>query len=639
MKKIILFVLSVALFCSCSNFSPKTVEDATSAQVSRVEPLSWWVGMRTPLQLMIQGKDISTYDLSIEGGSGVSVSKITKAESPNYVFADIKISANAKAGIYYLVFSKNGESFKYPYEIHSRKENSASRESFTTKDMIYLIMPDRFANGDPSNDSTENTDEKADRSAFFGRHGGDIRGIMDHLDYIAELGATAIWTTPMLEDNAPDGSYHGYAASDYYHIDSRFGNNELYREFVDQAHKKDLKVIMDIVTNHCGTEHWWMNDLPFADWVHQWPEYTGSNCCFSTAMDFNASQKDLYNMESGWFVPSMVDMNLDNPFVLKYFQQWAIWWIEYAGLDGLRVDTYPYNERYPMSMWCAAVRNEYPYINIVGECWTSSIPQLAYWQGDNNNKDGFNSNLPSIMDFPLLDAICAGMNEDRVNWNTGMVRIYDCLAHDFVYHDMSKMMIFPGNHDTERIADILGKDPRKVKMVMAMMATMRGIPQIFAGDEQMFVSKDRSQGHGGLRVDFPGGWEGDAIDLFTEQGRAAMTVNTDGQTVPQGLAADMFDYVSRLFQWRKTSSAVHNGKTMQFLRRGNTYAYFRYNDMETVFVFINRTPETVKIPWSYYDEVNSSLGTGIDVITGESVTLDDNTEVAPMTALIVDFRK
>ena len=639
MKKIILFVLSVAAFCSCANFSPETVADATSVQVSRVEPLSWWVGMRTPLQLMIQGKDISTYDLSIEGGSGVSVNKITKAESPNYVFADIKISANAKAGIYYLVFSKNGESFKYPYEIHSRKENSASRESFTTKDMIYLIMPDRFANGDPSNDSTENTDEKADRSAFFGRHGGDIRGIMDHLDYIADLGATAIWTTPMLEDNAPDGSYHGYAASDYYHIDSRFGNNELYREFVDQAHKKELKVIMDIVTNHCGTEHWWMNDLPFADWVHQWPEYTGSNCCFSTAMDFNASQKDLYNMESGWFVPSMVDMNLDNPFVLKYFQQWAIWWIEYAGLDGLRVDTYPYNERYPMSMWCAAVRNEYPYINIVGECWTSSIPQLAYWQGDNNNKDGFNSNLPSIMDFPLLDAICAGMNEDRVNWNTGMVRIYDCLAHDFVYHDMSKMMIFPGNHDTERIADILGKDPRKVKMVMAMMATMRGIPQIFAGDEQMFVSKDRSQGHGGLRADFPGGWESDATDRFTEQGRAAMTVNTDGQIVPQGLAADMFDYVSRLFQWRKTSSAVHNGKTMQFLRRENTYAYFRYNDMETVFVFINRTPEAVKIPWSYYDEVNAGLDTGVDVITGETVTLDDNTEVAPMTALIVDFRK
>ena len=639
MKKIILFVLSVAAFCSCANFSPETVEDATSVQVSRVEPLSWWIGMRTPLQLMIQGKDISTYDLRIEGGSGVSVNKITKAESPNYVFADIKISANAKAGIYYLVFSKNGESFKYPYEIHSRKENSASRESFTTKDMIYLIMPDRFANGDPSNDSTENTDEKADRSAFFGRHGGDIRGIMDHLDYIADLGATAIWTTPMLKDNAPDGSYHGYAASDYYHIDSRFGNNELYREFVDQAHKKDLKVIMDIVTNHCGTEHWWMNDLPFADWIHQWPEYTGSNCCFSTAMDFNASQKDLYNMESGWFVPSMVDMNLDNPFVLKYFQQWAIWWIEYAGLDGLRVDTYPYNERYPMSRWCAAVRNEYPYINIVGECWTSSIPQLAYWQGDNNNKDGFNSNLPSIMDFPLLDAICAGMNEDRVNWNTGMVRIYDCLAHDFVYHDMSKMMIFPGNHDTERIADILGKDPRKVKMVMAMMATMRGIPQIFAGDEQMFVSKDRSQGHGGLRVDFPGGWEGDAIDRFTEHGRAAMNVNTDGQTVPQGLAADMFDYVSRLFQWRKTSSAVHNGKTMQFLRRENTYAFFRYNDMETVFVFINRTPETVKIPWSYYDEVNAGLDTGVDVITGETVTLDDNTEVAPMTALIVDFRK
>ncbi|MGM9762638.1 MAG: glycoside hydrolase family 13 protein [Candidatus Cryptobacteroides sp.] len=638
MKRVIMILACMATLCACSNFAPESVADATAAQVTRVEPLSWWVGMRTPLQLMVYGKDISTYELSLEGGSGVSIKNVTPGDSPNYLFVDVRISANAKAGTYYLVFSKDGESFKYPYEIHSRAEGSASRESFTTSDMIYLIMPDRFANGDASNDSTDCTDEKVDRSAFFGRHGGDIRGIMNHLDYISDLGATAIWCTPLLEDNAPDGSYHGYACSDYYHIDPRFGSNELYREYVDAAHGKGLKVIMDIVTNHCGTEHWWMNDLPFKDWIHIWPEYTGSNCCFSTNMDFNASQKDQYNMESGWFVPSMPDMNLNNPFVLKYFQQWAVWWIEYAGLDGLRVDTYPYNEREPMSQWCASVRNEYPNINIVGECWTSSIPQLAYWQGDNDNWDGFNSNLPSIMDFPLLDAISAGFNEEEVNWNHGMVRIYDCVGHDFVYHDMSKMMIFPGNHDTERIADVLGKDPRKVKMAMALMATMRGIPQIFAGDEQMFVSKDRSQGHGGLRVDFPGGWEGDALDQFTAEGRAAMTVNTDGQAVAQGLAADMYDYVSRLFQWRKTSLAVQKGRTMHFLTRDNTYAFFRYNDLDKVFVYVNNTSEPKNIPWSYYDEMNEGLGEGLNVVTGEKITLSDATVVPAKTALVVDYR-
>ena len=556
MKKILIATAIIAL-AACSgkpSFDPASVADATQDQVTRVEPLSWWVGMKTDLQLLVNGKGISEYDVAIEGGKGVSVEKITKAESPNYLFVDVNVAPTAQPGTYYIVFSKDGQSFKYPYEIAAREAGSAERKSFTTADMVYLIMPDRFANGDASNDSTDDTTEDANRANGNGRHGGDIQGVIDHLDYISELGATYIWTTPFLEDNDPQGSYHGYAVSDYYHIDSRFGSNELYKTLVEKAREKGLGIIMDIVPNHCSYVHWWMNDLPFQDWIHQFPEYTGTNVAFSTNMDPNASQKDLYIQESGWFVPTMVDMNLDNPFVLQYFIQWGVWWIEYSGLNGFRVDTYPYNEKEPAAEWCKAIMNEYPNFNIVGECWTSSIPQLAYWQGGNANKDGFDSHLPSIMDFPLHDAMREALAEDEGGWGMGMTKVYDILSHDFVYHDLSKMLIFPGNHDTARIGDVVRKDPRALKIAMTMMATMRGIPQIFAGDELMFVSSkpDNIGDHSGLRVDFPGGWEGDAIDLFTAEGREAQTHNTDGLEVPKGQAADLYNYVSRLFQWRKT---------------------------------------------------------------------------------------
>ena len=643
MKRIV-YLAAAMLMAACAGnerFDPESVADASAQQLTRVEPLSWWTGMKTPLQLMVQGQDISSFDVTIEGGKGVSVVKVHKAESPNYLFVDVQLDRNAAPGTYYIVFSKDGQSFKYPYEISARKKGSAERRSFTTADMIYLIMPDRFANGDPSNDSVDSMAEKVNRDHRSGRHGGDIQGVIDHLDYINELGATFIWTTPFLADNARRGSYHGYAASDYYHIDPRFGSNELYRSLVEKADEKGIGVIMDIVPNHCGTEHWWMEDLPFQDWIHQFDTYTGTNVAFSTNMDPNASSKDLYIQESGWFVPSMVDMNLDNPFVLKYFIQWGIWWIEYAGLDGFRVDTYPYNEKQPAADWCEAIINEYPNFNIVGECWTSSIPQLAYWQGGNANKDGFDSHLPSIMDFPLHDAIRAALSENRPGWGRGMTRIYDILSHDFVYHDLSKMLIFPGNHDTARLGDVLGKNPEKVKMALAMMATMRGIPQIFAGDELMFVSNNlqHADDHGGLRVDFPGGWPGDETDLFTAAGREAQTHNTDGLEVPKGQAADLFDYVSRLFQWRKTKDVIHNGKTLHFMTRDNTYAYFRYDEDEVVFVYVNNSNEPKNIPWSYYSEISEGLEGGADVLSGEPCEISDETVAGPQSVLIVEYKK
>ena len=610
---------------SSSSFDPASVADA-AGEVTRVEPLSWWTGMNTPLQLLIGGENISEYTLSIEGGKGVSVKAIHDADNPNFIFADVEIADNATPGTYYLVFTHGDKQFKYAYNIEQRREGSAERTSFTTADVIYLLMPDRFANGDPSNDSTECTTEKAARDEFFGRHGGDLQGKIDHLDYIASLGATTIWPTPLLLDNEPRETYHGYACADYYHIDPRFGSNELYREFVAKAHEKDLKVIMDVVTNHCGVAHWWMTDMPFEDWVHVFPEYTGTNVCFSTNMDPNASNYDLNLQESGWFVPSMPDMNLNNPFVLQYFKQWAVWWIEYANLDGFRVDTYPYNEKEPMSEWCASVRAEYPSINIVGECWTSSIPQLAYWQGDNANRDGFNSNLPAVMDFPLQEAICHALSCDNPGWGQGMTRVYDCLSHDFVYHDLSNMMIFAGNHDMNRIGDTIGKNPKRAKLAMTLMATMRGIPQIFYGDEMMFCSKDLSQGHGGLRVDFPGGWQEDKVNLFSSEGRT-------------GLHKELFDYSQRLLQWRKGKEVIHNGQTMHFMTRDNTYAYFRYNDEEAVFVYINNSGETKRIPWSNYAEIAASLHDGVDVLSGEPTTVSDTTEVGAHEALVVEFKR
>lgn len=621
MRRLFSVVMLLAVAMSATAAKPKF-------EIKHVEPLSWWVGMTTPLQIMVNGEGVSAYDVTIlPEKQGVEVTKVHKADSPNYIFVDVAIAKDAKADVYRLCFSDGKRKYEYEYVIAERRADSKYRESFTNADLVYLIMPDRFANGNPENDSTDDTAEKAQRSHPGRRHGGDLEGMMAHLDYIADLGATAIWSTPLLLDNENGASYHGYSCSDYYLIDPRFGSNELFKEYVEECHKRDLKVIMDIVPNHSSTTHWWYADQPFADWTHQWDKYTQSNWTFSTNMDFNASKSDLYQMESGWFDRSMADMNLDNPYLLHYFKQWAVWWVEYADLDGFRVDTYPYNEKVPMSEWCKAVMAEYPNFNIVGEVWTSSIPQLAYWQGDNANKDGFNSNLKSIMDFPLHDAMRAAMTEagSNVAWGQGMTRVYDVLSHDFVYHDLSNMMIMAANHDTDRIGDVCEGDSRKMKIVHTLLATLRGMPQILYGDELMFRSTDRSKGHPTLRVDFPGGWDGDAQNLFDKAQHS-------------GAQKDVYDYTRAIMNWRKTKDVIHSGKTMHFIDRDNTYAYFRYDDNDVVFVYINNTDSVREIPWARYAEIAEGLTEGRDVITGEMVTMS-GAKVAPMSALVVEFQR
>ena len=621
-------------------------------EINHVEPPSWWTGMKLPLQLLINGPDISSYEVGIKGAPGVKVTAVHKAESPNYVFVDVEIAPDAKPGTYDLTFTKDGTTFDYPYEINALREGSSDRESFTTADLIYLIMPDRFANGDPTNDSTDDTTEKANRNSLGGRHGGDIQGIIDHLYYISDLGVTAIWNTPLLLDNDPRGSYHGYAASDYYKIDPRFGDNALFKEFVEKAHEKDLKVIMDIVTNHSGTKtYWWADDLPFQDWIHQFPEYTGSNHAFSSLYDPHGSQHDIMLAESGWFTPGMADMNLDNPFLLQYFKQWGIWWIEFADLDGFRVDTYPYNEKVPMSQWNKAITDEYPNFNIVGETWINNTPAIAYWQKDNNNHDGFNSQLPSVMDFPLLHAANAafgapkgdypenGQPQRRGRRNNGARGLYDVIAQDYLYPDLDNVLIFTSNHDTDRVGDIVGKDPDRFKAMMALFLTARGIPQIFSGDEMMFSSADFKTGHPGLRVDFPGGWEGDTFDFFTDEGRAAADTDFNGEPIEKGLRKELYDYSRNLMQWRKNADVIHNGKTLHFIPTNEGYGYFRYNDNEKVFVFINTSDtETINVPWSNYAEITEGLGEGRNVITGETVIISDETQVAPFETLIIEYK-
>ena len=641
----------VALSCGNMN-DTHNIPEATSNEITRVEPPSWWIGMKTRLQLMVQGKDISGYQVSIEGYNGVKVKEVHKADNPDFIFIDIDVSTTARPGTFHLIFSKGKEQFKYAYTLSERSKGSESRTSFNNSDLIYLINPDRFANGDPTNDSTSATTEPSNRKAPFGRHGGDIQGIIDHLDYIAGLGATAIWPTPLLEDNLKEESYHGYACTDYYRIDPRFGTNELYREMVSKAHEKGLKVILDVVTNHCGIDHWWMKDMPFKDWVNMHDEYVGTSHRFSVLTDPYGSQHDREIMSRGWFVPSMPDMNLDNPFVLSYFEQWAAWWIEYAGLDGLRVDTYPYNAKEAMSEWCASVRREYPGMNIVGECWDHSPAAIAYWQTGNGNKDGFDTNLPTVMDFPLFEAMCRSLGVGPRGTLGDITDVYDSLSGDYAYANPFNLLIFFANHDCLRFGDIVRRNPDKMKIAYSILATIRGIPQIFYGDEMMFANGTQHKSDGILRMDFPGGWEGDKVNLFTAEGRAAAEANhvalaADSTTFNAtksardtifSNAASLHDYASRLFNWRKGKTVIHTGKTLEFLPKDNTYAYFRYNESEAVFVFINNSAEDRKIPWGDYAEIASKLpSAGTNVMTGETITIGPDTKVPPTSALLVEY--
>ncbi|MGM9810811.1 MAG: alpha-amylase family glycosyl hydrolase [Paludibacteraceae bacterium] len=612
------FLLIISLLAMSMVMNAKLV-------IQRIEPLCWWTEMNTPLTLLFQGEDLADAQVTVQEVVGNKVMRGQclglvptaqhNAESPNYLFVDMDVK---QAGTYRITLTKNKKKATWTYTINTRREGSRMRQSFTSADVVYLIMSDRFVDGDESNNNLPQMAEKTDKSNIHGRFGGDIAGIISRFDHISKLGATAIWPTPLLEDNEAAWSYHGYACSDYYHIDPRYGSNELYRDMVEQAHQKGIKVLMDMVPNHCGSTHWWMKDLPYHDWINQFDEFTNTNNVFSANYDINASEYDRRLNNHGWFDKPMPDMNLENPDLLKYFQQWAIWWIEYANLDGLRVDTYPYIEPVPGSKWLKAIREEYPNINIVGECWTRPASAVAYWQSGVKNYNGFDSNLPTVMDFPVEESIRQALETDGKEWGTGMARVYDAMAQDYLYADVNKLFMFLGNHDMDRFADIVkDNDLRRVKLGYVLLATMRGIPQVFAGDEYAMRSADRSIGHSALRMPLPLG-----KDVTPEQ-------------------QEMFDFQSRLFQWRKGEPVIHTGRTMHFLGRDNTYAFFRYNESEAVFVFVNASEEERTVPTAHYAEILGKYNpVGKEILSGEEIDLSrKDITVAPLSALVVKLGK
>ena len=552
------------------------------------------------------------------------------------------MSPKAAPGTYTLVFHNGKDEIRYPYEIAAREKGSAQRESYTTADLIYLIVPDRFANGDPSDDETPDTRDLCDRTRPNARHGGDIQGILNHLDYLEDLGVTALWSTPLLEDNDARVSYHGYACSDYYRIDPRFGDNGRYRELVTAAHGHGIKILMDAVTNHCGLEHWWMKDLPFKDWVHVHETYRGTNHTMSLALDPHASEADLTQMEEGWFVPSMPDMNLDNPFVLKYFQQWAIWWTAWSGLDGFRVDTWFYNEKEPMNRWAHALREEFPWMNIVGEVWSLQPDYVAYWQEGHPNADGFGSALPTVMDFPLMDAInraLAAPEGDHGLKGTGNLQaVYDALAHDFNYADPERMLIFFSNHDTPRLADVCGGDPRRMKLAFTLLATLRGIPQLCYGEEWMLRTGTARRDDGRMRLDLFADAEGAGT---ADRGGERIGTPGTAATLSPGLAPDtsVFEYARTLLRWRKETPVLHHGKTLHFLPRDNSYAYFRYDDRSVVMVFLNLSDKAVDLPWERFKEITGGLGSGRDVLSGAAVTPGETITAGPCASRVLEFKR
>ena len=597
---------------------------STFAQINRVEPPFWYTGMNwSSVQIMFYGKNIGQYDVSVS--NNVVVENIKKTENPNYVFITID-TKNIPAQDLVFTFKNGKKSFTKNYSIKTRRENSKFRKSYDSSDMIYLIMSDRFANGNPNNDTTKETFEKGDRNKPGGRHGGDIEGIIKNLDYIKELGATAVWPTPICEDNDKEYSYHGYGQSDVYKIDPRYGTNENYVRLSAELHKRGMKNIMDYVTNHWGIEHWMINDLPTYDWLHQFPGYARTNDRKTTHSDPNASKIDAKICVDGWFVKSMPDLNQSNPLVMNYLTQNAIWWIEYADLDGFRVDTYPYADKESIAKWTKNITDEYPNFNIVGEAWMYTQAAISYWQKDSpiSRIQSYNSNLPSVMDFTLQDVITKVFNEDKATWTDGIIKVYDNFSNDFLYANPNNLLIFIENHDTNRFNEIYKNDFKKYQMAMTLIATVRGIPQLYYGSE-IGMAGDKNKGDADIRRDFPGGWNGDSNNAFTKSGR------TEEQQ-------KYFDFTSKLFNWRKSKSVIHNGKMTHYIPENNVYVYFRYNESESVMVIINNSNEKQTFKTNRFQENINNYKTGKDVLSNSTFDLKNDITVEAKSILILELK-
>jgi len=589
--------------------------------IDRIDPPSWWVDMEfSEVQLMVYGKNLANVNISFDT-KDILIKKIHEVENPNYLFVDISISSDAKAGKYSIRWenTKGKKKGTFPFELKLREKSNNRYIGFNSSDVIYLLMPDRFSNGSPENDNIKGMLEKADRLNPNGRHGGDIKGIINHLDYIKDMGFTCLWANPLLENNMPAYSYHGYAITDFYKTDPRFGSNLDYKRMVDSSHGKGLKVIMDMVFNHCGTGCYFIKDLPMRDWINQHAEFTRSNFRGEVNIDPYASEFDKAKMANGWFDNTMADLNQKNPFVYRYLLQNSIWWIEYAGIDGIRMDTYPYPDKIAMAVWTDTIMKLYPGFNIVGECWLREPSHTAYWQMDGANYDGFNSQLPSVTDFPTYYALKDALNE-KDGWVEGLSRLYYTLSQDYLYPNPQNLLVFPDNHDLTRFYTDINQDFNNFKIGISYILTTRGIPQIYYGTE-ILMTGNESDGHGFIRQDLPGGWESDTASVFNGIG-----LNTQQKEAQ--------DFMKQLLKWRKTSTAVHTGKFKHFIPENGIYVYFRYNEAETVMVVLNKNSKEVEVSTDRFSEVLSSYTMAKNIITNKIVT-DLNKIIVPAESPLI----
>ena len=635
MKKLIhialIVLISVSFSCQKKTEKSRASEVVTVIKnnIERVEPPNWWVGFKNNhFQLLVKHPNISEAEPSINY-QGVTIKKTHKADSPNYLFIDITIAKNTKAGQFNITFNfKNGNQLLQTYEIKERKQDEIDFQGFNSCDAIYLITPDRFANGDATNDINENLNEKTiNRQNDYSRHGGDINGITQHIDYIQEMGFTQIWSCPLLTNDMPESSYHGYAITDFYQVDPRFGILKEYVELANKAKEKGIGLIMDQVANHCGSKHWWMQDLPFKDWVNQQDSFennkplNNSNHRRTSNQDFYASIRDKKEMAEGWFVSAMPDLNQRNPFMANYIVQNSIWWIETLHLSGIRQDTYPYSDKTFMANWAGTVMNEYPNFSIVGEEWSTNPLLIAYWQNGHKNKDGYQSHLKSTMDFAMQKNIVDALNEVE-KWDTGLVKIYEGLANDFAYASPKDIMIFPDNHDMSRIFTQLKGDVPNTKMALSYLLSLPRIPQLYYGTEILMNDFKKPGDHGLIRTDFPGGWQGDTVNAFSGEGL------TEAQK-------DMQLLLKKILNYRKSSDAIHNGKTIHFAPFMGTYFLFRVIEGETIVHIINKNEEPITIDLNRYEEVGLNGKTLKNIITGETFVWQDSIQLKERGSIIL----
>jgi glycosidase len=594
------------------------------AAIERVEPPSWWVGMKNDkLELLVHGADIASFQPQLHH-PGVRIVAVKRVANPNYLFLDLSLARSARAGKFDIVFRRGVERITQPYELLARAPGSATRASFGNADVILNLMPDRFANGDPANDNLAGYPDRADRKDIdAGRHGGDIAGIVGHLDYFAAMGYTALWPTPLTDSRQDRYSYHGYAATDTYKIDPRYGSNDDYKRMVALARQKGIGVIMDVVLNHIGSNHWWMKDLPASDWLGYDNRFVPTFHARTTASDPYAAQSDKRNYTQGWFELNMPDVNQNNPLVATYQIQNAIWWIEYAGLYGIRVDTYGYSDHAFLTEWSRRVLQEYPTLNMVGEEWSTNPLVVSYWQRGKKNPNGYVNSMPSMMDYPLADTLRKALvAEDTLH--TGLTDLYERLNDDVAYPDPGNLVLFEGNHDISRLYSMLDEDLDLYKMAIAYVLTMRGIPQFYYGTEVLMTSP-KVRADGPTRQDFPGGWDGDTVNAFTGEGLGAKQKEAQA-------------FVRKLLNWRKTQPLVHKGKLMHFAPEQGTYVYFRYAGAQRLMVVLNKNKHTSLLATARFAEILPPHASGVDVITGNTFDLSTTLAVPARSVLVLEVR-